>query len=98
MTEALPSFIDPPMVLKRYQPKPQQSAPRRTVVPLSPPPLKGVSIAPIHSALWQSMPPSLTASLYDPLAKYRLYSITAYNSVKYAKASDSLNKLYNANP
>ena len=45
------------------------------------------------------MPPlPLAPPSYDPLAKYRLRSVTALDPVKYAKASDSLNKLYGANP
>jgi len=44
------------------------------------------------------MPPPSTAPSRDPLVKYKLRSVTALDPVKYAKASDSLSKLYNANP
>jgi len=43
-------------------------------------------------------PPPLAPPSHDPSAKYRLRSVTALDPVKYAKASDSLNKLYGANP
>src|SRR6185312_7708086 len=43
-------------------------------------------------------PPPLAPPSHDPSAKYRLRFVTALDPVKYAKAFDTLNKLYNANP
>src|SRR5438105_13121628 len=60
---------------------------------------KGVFIAPTHPAPWQSMLSPPIALLHNnPSAKYRLRFITALNPARYAKASNSLNKLYSANP